>query len=123
MLQLLNDLPEHVVGVKATGNVTQADVETVLIPAIDKLVAKTDKINYLLLLETDLSNWDFGAWMSDAKLGIQNFTKWTKIAVVSDKEGVNKFTDMFSAMIPGEAKGFRISELEKAKAWVAAPSQ
>ena len=86
MLQLLEDLPEHVVGVRATGNVTKEDIETVLIPAIDALVAKTDKINYLLILETDLSNWDFGAWVSDAKLGIQNFTKWTKIAVVSDTE-------------------------------------
>ena len=93
------------------------------VKAIDALVDKTDKINYLLLLETDLSNWDFGAWVSDAKLGIQNFTKWTKIAVVSDKEGVNTFTDMFSAMIPGEAKGFLTAELEAAKEWVSSPSQ
>lgn len=120
MLQLLTDMPAHVVGVKATGNVTKEDVDNVLIPALDELVERTGDINYLLLLETDLGNWDIGAWLSDAKAGIKHFSKWKKIAVVSDKEGVNKFTDMFTVAIPGEAKGYKISELEEAKRWVAA---
>lgn len=118
MLELVKDLPAHVVGVHATGEITKEEIETVLIPAIDKLVDNTDKIHYLLHLDTDLAKWDMGAWYSDAKIGIKYFTKWTKIAVVTDKESVRKFTDAFSFMVPGEARGFSVGEMELAKKWV-----
>ena len=119
MLELIKDLPEHVVGVRATGDVHKEDLETVLIPALDAQVEKFDAIYYLLLLETDIKNWDLGAWISDAKAGIKNLTKWTKIAVVTDQEGVQKFTDLFSKVTPGEARGYALNELETAKAWLA----
>lgn len=120
MLELIKNLPKNVAGVRATGNVTKEDVESVLIPALDQLVAETDKIHYLLVLDTEVKNWDIGAWLSDVKVGLKHFTKWTKIAVVTDETGVEKFTDVFSAFVPGSARGFKHSELEAAKAWVSA---
>lgn len=118
MLEIINDLPSHVVGVHATGEISQEDIETVLIPAIDKLVDKTDKIHYLLHLDTDLLKWDIGAWYADAKIGLKYFTKWTKIAVVTDKASVRKFTDAFGFVVPGDARGFSVAEMELAKQWV-----
>ena len=118
MLQLINDLPDFVVGVKASGEVTKDDIENVLIPALDKQVDQYDAIYYLLLLETDVKNWDMGAWISDAKVGLKHLTKWTKIAVVTDQEGVQKFTDVFSKLTPGEARGYSLAELDEAKRWV-----
>lgn len=118
MLQLINDLPDFVVGVKASGEVSKEDLETVLIPAIDRQVEQYDAIYYLLVLETDVQNWDFGAWISDAKVGLKYLTKWKKIAVVTGQEGVQKFTDVFSAVVPGKARGYTPDELETAKTWV-----
>lgn len=118
MLQLIQGLPPHVVGVHATGEITKEDLETVLIPAIDKLVAQTDKIHYLLHLDTDLLKWDIGAWYKDAQVGLKYFTKWTKIAVVTDKPAVRSFTNVFSYMVPGDARGFSVAEMETAKKWV-----
>ena len=119
MLELISNLPAHVVGVRATGDVHKEDLENVLLPALDQQVEKFDAIYYLLLLETDVKNWDLGAWLSDAKAGIKHLTKWTKIAVVTDQEGVQKFTDLFSKVTPGEARGYSLSELETAQAWLA----
>ncbi len=118
MLQLIQDLPAHVAGVTAKGEVTKEDVETVLVPALDELVKKEDAIYYLLVLETDVKNWDLGAWISDAKVGLKHLTKWTKIAVVTDQEGVQKFTDVFSKLTPGEARGYSMDRLEEAEAWL-----
>jgi len=123
MLQLINQLPSHVVGVRATGEVTKQDVDTVLIPAIDALADQENSIYYLLVLETAIGNWDLGAWVSDAKLGLKYLSKWTKIAVVTDQEGVQKFTDMFSNFAPGEAKGYPLAALEAAKAWLSVPAK
>ena len=119
MLQLIPDLPPHVVGLRATGEVTSQDLETVAIPAVDALVARNGGIHYLLVLETSVKNWDFGAWMSDSKLGLKYFTKWHRMAIVTDEEGVQKVTDAISAFVPGGvAKGFSMAQLEDAKAWV-----
>lgn len=119
MLTLMNDLPSHVVGVKATGDVGKEDFEKVLIPALEDLVNRTGKINYLLYLDTGISNFTLGAWFKDVQLGLKNFKKWNKMAIVSDQRGVNTFSDVFGYVIPGDSKGFKISELEEAKIWVA----
>lgn len=118
MLSLIKDLPAHVTGVRATGKVTKYDFEQVLIPAIDDLVKRTGKINYLLLLETPVSNFSLGAWIDDAIVGLKHFTQWNKIAVVTDQKGVEKFTDVFGYVVPGDSKGFTLSQLEEAKQWV-----
>ena len=36
MLQLINDLPEKVLGVSAEGKVTGKDYETILVPAVEE---------------------------------------------------------------------------------------
>ena len=50
MIQIMNDIPPNVVAFKATGHVDKKDYETTLIPAVDALVKKQDKINFMLIL-------------------------------------------------------------------------
>ncbi|MDB5061590.1 MAG: hypothetical protein JWP67_1433 [Mucilaginibacter sp.] len=118
MLQFIKDLEPHVVGIHAIGEVTKEDVETVLIPRIDDLVKRQGEINYLMVLETDVKNFTAGAWWGDLKLGLKNFTKWNKIAVVSDQKGVEWFSDAFRFFIPGKSKGFSLNELDEAVKWI-----
>lgn len=120
MLSIINDLPGHVLGVRATGTVDKADLDNILLPALQEKVNNYDEINYLLVLDTDVGNWTAGAWVQDAKAGLKHFTKWNKIAVVTDQKGVEKFTDIFTFAIVGESKGFKPDELEIAKLWVSA---
>ena len=108
------------VGIHATGEVTKEDLDKVVLPRIDELVARQGEINYLLVLETDVQNWTAGAWWNDIKLGIKNFTKWNKIAVVSDQKGVQWITDAFKLFVPGNSKGFSLKQLDEAIQWVTA---
>ena len=119
MLSIIQGLPDSVLGIKATGEVDAKDFETVLIPALETLVERTGMINYLLLLETPVKNFTIGAWLEDAKVGLKNFTKWHRIAVVTAEKGVEKFSDVFGIVVPGESKGFTLEQLEEAKLWVA----
>jgi len=118
MLEVMNDMPPKTTGVRATGNVDADDMQKVLIPALQKQVDDHGKINYLLLLETPVSNFTIGAWLNDAKVGLKHFTKWNKIAIVTDQPSVEKFSDVFGYIVPGDSKGFKLSELEEAKQWV-----
>lgn len=118
MLQFIRDLEPHVVGIHAVGEVTKEDVETVLMPHIDDLVKRQGEINYLLVLETDVKNFTAGAWWGDLKLGLKNFTKWNKIAIVSNQKGVEWFSDVFRFFIPGKSRGFSLDELDAAVKWI-----
>ncbi|WP_462265751.1 SpoIIAA family protein [Mucilaginibacter sp.] len=118
MLQFINDLPEHVIGIHAIGEVTKQDYDTVLAPRLEELVQKQGEINYLLVLENTLSDFSAGAWYDELKLGLKHFTKWNKIAVVTDQKGVEWFTNAFKLIIPGQSKGYSLDKLDEAVAWI-----
>lgn len=118
MLQFINDLPPHVVGIHAVGDVTKEDIDTVLLPRLEELAAREGEINYILVLETSITNFTLAAWWEDFKIGIKNFTKWNRIAVVTDQKAVEWFSDAFKFLIPGKSKGFPLSQLDKAVEWV-----
>jgi hypothetical protein len=121
MVQTINDLPPHVIGFCATGKVTKEDYEKVLMPDVDKQSKLFKKINFLLLIDTDISNYTFGAWVDDALVGLKHLTHWHKVAIVSHYDSIKKITDIFGHLVPGEYKGFKTEELEEAKKWVAEP--
>jgi len=118
MLEIIRNLPSHVLGIKAIGQVTAEDLKTVLHPALNEQVEKFDAINYLLVLDTSVKNFTTGAWLQDMKAGLQNLSKWNKIAVVTDEIVVEKFTDLFTIAVPGKSRGFKHVEMEEAKAWI-----
>ena len=121
MIEIINDLPPHVIGFRATEKVTKEDYENILMPAVDKQSKLFKKINFLLQIETDISNYTFGAWVDDALVGLKHLTHWHKVAIVSHYDSIKKITDIFGHLVPGEYKGFKTEELEDAKKWVAEP--
>lgn len=123
MLQLMQGLPDHVVGVRALGNVNKDDYEQTLLPAIESVAKEFGEINVLMLLETDISNFTYGAWVQDAKVSLKHFAKWNKIAIVTDQKVIEKISNFFSFVSPAIAKGFPVADTELAKAWVTAPKE
>ena len=120
MLQLLEDLPETVVGVRAINAVTEEDYKDVMLPALEAVHKKFGKINLIIVLETSVANYTIGAWFNDVKAGLKYFTKWHRIAIVTDQKAVQRITDAVGVLIPGECKGFPMNDLSIAKLWVAA---
>ncbi|RCH55852.1 STAS/SEC14 domain-containing protein [Mucilaginibacter hurinus] len=118
MLRFINDMPGHVIGIHAVGAVTREDIESVLMPKFDELVEKQGEINYLLVLETDINNFTRGALLADVKLGLKHFTKWNRIAIVTDQRGVAWFSDAVRFLIPGQSKSFPLDKLDEAVIWV-----
>ena len=55
MLQLIEDLPETVVGVRAVKEVTEDDYKQVVLPALEAAHKKFGKINLIIVLETSVS--------------------------------------------------------------------
>lgn len=122
MLTIIQNLPDHVFGVRATGEVTKDDLKNVLLPGLESLTARYKEIYYLLVLETEVQNFTAGAWIQDLIAGVKHFTDWKKMAIVTDQKAVEKFTDIFSYVSPGEAKGYELNELKAAIDWLSIKS-
>jgi hypothetical protein len=120
MLQLLEDLPETVVGLRAVSEVTEEDYKQVVLPALETVHKKFGKLSLIIVLETSVTNYTPGAWLNDLKAGLKYFTDWDKIAIVSDEKMVQIVTDAVSYIMPGECKGFPMADLATAKLWVSA---
>jgi len=119
MITVIQDLPAHVAAFTASGEVTKTDYDTVLIPRIEEVNKTHGHIHFLFELKTDVSNFTAAAWWKDFLIGLRHFSKWKKMAIVSDQKGVEKISDWISPIMPGETKGFKPEELEQAKIWVA----
>lgn len=116
MIQQIQDIPDNMVGFTASGEVTKDDFKPV-IEAVEKLVKKNGKLNYMLVLENSPKDFTVGAWFQDGFMGIKNLTNWNRAAIVTESEIVIDFTDAFSKIMPGEFKGFHKNQMREAIEW------
>lgn len=118
MIHQLNDVPNTMVGFKAVDDVTEEDFDKVVLPAVAELVQRTDKLNYLLIIDAPLKNSKIGACLKDAMVVLNNLNKWNRAAIVSESEEIENITELFSKVVPGEFRGYIHSELDEAIQWV-----
>ena len=118
MLEPLSDLPDSVLGFRASGELTAEDYRTVLEPAVAAALKTRDKLRLLYILGEDLDGLSAGAAWQDTKVGTEHITRWEKVAVVSDKDWLRHSVVVFGYLIPGEIRAFETSEEAEARAWV-----
>jgi len=117
MMEVIEDLPDGVVGIASKGRITKADYEKIVIPTIEEALKTHKKISLLFHLE-NLEGMDLGAMWDDASFGLKHWSDFDRIAFVSDIEWVTGMTAFFGAMIPAEVKTFKESDTEAARLWV-----
>jgi hypothetical protein len=118
MLQPIKNLPPHVTGLHAFADVTEADYEASLVPQLESLLLRCGKLNFILVLETDINGFASGAWCGNVKIGMKYFFKWGKVAIVTDQKGVLGYSDLFKYVIPGRYQHFKLNDLDVAIRWV-----
>ena len=119
MLERLLDLPDSVVGIRASGEVTGDDYREVLIPAVDAALQGGHKVRLLYVFGEDVTGFSAGAAWQDTKVGMGHYTRWEKVAVVSDKEWLRHSVNIFGYLIPGEIRAYSTREEADARAWIA----
>jgi hypothetical protein len=115
--------PDNVVAFRALGEVTANDYKTIIAPAVKRLVEQINEINFLFLIDTEIENFTASAWLEDAFIGLKNFGKWNRAAIVTDSDHAISFTNAFSYVVPGNFKGFKKDSFEQALEWVQGNNQ
>lgn len=118
MMTLLSDLPENVIGVVASGEVTADDYESVLMPAVESRLGAHPGLRVLYQLGPDFTGFSSGAMWDDLKLGVSHWRAWEKIAVVTDLDWADHATRFLQFMMPCPVKVFGNGDMAGARAWV-----
>lgn len=120
MLELMPDLPERVVGVVASGEVSAHDYETVLVPAIEAALEKHDGVRIVYQIGPAFTGFTAGAAWDDMKLGVAHLRAWERVAIVTDVQWVTAAMRLFAFTMPCPVRLFANSDLAQALHWIAA---
>ena len=120
MIEKLSGFSDNVVACAAHGRVTAEDYDRVIIPAVERALAKHDKIRCYYELGTEFGGMDAGAAWRDMTVGLEHLTRWERVAVVTDVEWIGHAVNAFRFLMPGAVRVYPTAETATARAWVAA---
>jgi len=120
MIELLKEFPGNVVALSAAGQVTKADYEKVVIPAVEKALAHNEKVRLYYQIAPDFSGIDPGAMWADTKLGMGHFLRWERIAVITDVEWIRLSMTAFGFLMPARVHVYSNAEADAARKWISA---
>ena len=116
MIEIIEGLPNNVVGIAVTGRVTKQDCYDVLIPAMEDSLKAHDKIR----LYYELNSRFPGAAWDDLNVGIEYAPPCERVAIVTDVGWIRYTVKALRFLIPGEIQVFATVRASEGRAWIAA---
>jgi hypothetical protein len=118
MIQIIDGLPDNVVGIIAKGRVTNNDCDEILRPAMENTLKRHDKVRLYYQIGCRFP----GAAWENLRVGIEYIPQWERVAIVTDVGWVRHTVNAFRFLIPGEVRVFTSNEAYEGCAWISAPS-
>jgi stage II sporulation SpoAA-like protein len=115
---VLDGYADDVVALKAEGRITSADYEETLIPLAEAAINAHSKVKLLYWCGEEFTGFSAGAAWDDARFGMANMSKFSKIAFVTDIGWMRESVKMFGPLLPGAVQVFDNGDIEKAKTWI-----
>ena len=120
MIRQLTDFPDNTVAFVCEGRVSKADYDAVLVPAVLKALRGHDKVRLYYQTDADFAGIEPGAMWEDFKVGMEHFTRWERMAIVTDVEWIRHTAHFFSFLLPGMTKVFSLADAAQARKWIRA---
>jgi hypothetical protein len=116
MFTLINGIPKDILGIVISGKTTKEDYDQ-LNPLLEKHKMEHGTIKFFV--EIDELNYTAKAMWADFKTGLHYWRDIKSVAIVTDKEWLEKSIEAFGAIIPGmKTKGFELDERQEALQWL-----
>ncbi len=107
-----------VLAVKATGILTDADYNEVLIPRMEEIIKQFGTVRVLLYMTEGCSGWQLHAAWDDTVFGFLHWGHFEKVAVISGRKWVEWATRIGGHLFKGELKSFSEEQLHEAMDWI-----
>jgi hypothetical protein len=119
MLRAMSEMPPGTIGFEARGEVEDDDWEHIVEPVLRREIADGHKVKLLYVLGAQAREVEGDAMSADIEFRARHASSFERVAVVSDEDWMRPALRALSFLMPGKARGFRVKELEQAKAWLA----
>jgi hypothetical protein len=90
MIELIDGLPDAVVGLEAVGEIESADYEAIAPPAVKHALERHPRIRLIHVLDERFIGYTAGGVWQDAMLGLAHPRSFDRIAVVTDSESIRR---------------------------------
>jgi hypothetical protein len=121
MIEQLTDLPDGVLGFRASGKITPQDYREQIIPPV-RAALEHGEVSLVFATAPDFAGLETAALWEDARagmsFGLKGLRNWRRIAVVTDKQWLRHAVSGFGWISPGEYRLFDPDELDAAIHWV-----
>jgi SpoIIAA-like len=118
MIQVVDGLPDGLVGFQASGKLTAQDYTDVLAPSLEAAGAGGGRIRVLLEFAGEFDGIEAGAVWQDMRMGMREWSAWERIALVTDHAWMRDGLSMFAWAVPGEVRAFPSAERDAAITWL-----
>ena len=119
MIEIIEGLPENVVGILAKGEVTRKDYLEVVIPAIEKSLKRNASCGFTM-------NWvrihrnRLRRRVGRLQTRNRASSSWERVAVVTDVAWIRHAVNAFRFLMPGEVRVFATGQTSEARKWIVA---
>lgn len=120
MLVKIQDLPDGIDGIEATGQVTKEDYETELEPMIREARAAGRKLRLVYRFGPQFAGFTPSAAWEDAMVGLRSMRDFAACAIVSDIGWLRESTRVVGALLPFPVRIFADPDLHLAIDWLGA---
>lgn len=118
MIEVIEGLPDNVLGLVVRGRVTKQDCAEVLLPELEQRL----EWHHKLRLYYEIRSRYPGAGWEEIRPVIGRGPVWERIAIVSDIAWVRHTVQALRMLIPSEVRVFASSETPDGLAWIGGPA-
>jgi hypothetical protein len=123
MLERIQDLPDELIGIRATGKVTRDDYQEVVVPALEEARREGRRIRFLFHFAPGFEGFTPGAAWEDLRVGWRYLRLFERCAVVSDTDWIGTAARAAGAVMPCPVGVFPEAEREQALEWLRGPTE
>ncbi len=116
--RMIEGLPDDVLAVQACGIITEHVFETMLVPRLDDMLKRHDRVKLLLVLGPEFQSYSAHAVWDDLKLGLGHLRGISRIAVVSDLAWLRRAIGLFAPLLPAHIRAFPLAGQDAAREWI-----
>lgn len=105
----------NIVEIEIEGEIHRSDMDQAL-ATFDGLFNAFDTLRVVKIVRP--CHITAGAMWDDLKWGPRHFTRYERVALVTDVHWVEQMARFFKGLMPGTVRLFRMEELDEARAWI-----
>jgi len=119
MFEILNETKADLLAIKASGTLTAQDYEQTLLPKLEQLFERNDRLKLFVQFSDDFAGWasTAAAW-DDMQIGLEHANDFEKFAIVGGPQWVGIGAKLFSMFVHGQIKLFPQEAKSSAISWL-----